>query len=60
MAVGGCSSMDILSILKKQKQHVEAYKVLVDSKRSEEIPKILKRYMLNIFKGNDSKKAERA
>ena len=62
MAVGGCSSMDILSILKKQKQHVEAYKVLVDSKRSEEIPKVFEAiHVKYIFKGNiDSKKAERA
>ena len=53
MGVGGCSSMDILSILKKQKQEVESYKVLVDSKRSEEIPKVFEQiHVKYIFKGN--------
>ena len=62
MGVGGCSSMDILSILKKQKQEVESYKVLVDSKRSEEIPKVFEQiHVKYVFKGNiDPKKVERA
>lgn len=62
MGVGGCSSMDVLSILKKQKQVVEDYKVLVNSKRSEEIPKVFEHiHVKYIFKGDlNPKKVERA
>lgn len=35
MAVGGCSSMDILSILQKMKQEVKGYQVEVEGERAE-------------------------
>ncbi len=38
MGIGGCSSIDVLSILKKQRQKVRDYSVTVDGKR-EEVPK---------------------
>ena len=35
MGVGGCSAIDVISILKKQKQHITSYKVEVQGERSE-------------------------
>ena len=33
MAVGGCNAIDIVSILNKQKQHIDNYKVEVEGER---------------------------
>lgn len=33
MGVGGCSGIDIVSILKKQKQHIEDFTIQIDGKR---------------------------
>lgn len=38
MGIGGCSSIDVLSILKKQRQEVKDYRVTVDGER-EVVPK---------------------
>lgn len=35
MGVGGCSAIDVISILKKQKQEITSYKVAVDGDREE-------------------------
>ncbi|MCW9038641.1 OsmC family protein [Altibacter sp.] len=35
MAVGGCNAIDIISILKKQRQEVTSYTIEVDGKRKE-------------------------
>ena len=41
MALGGCTSIDVLSILQKQRQAVEAYRIEVDGQRAEgQIPKV--------------------
>lgn len=40
MAVGGCSSIDILMILEKQKQPVEHFSVQVDAERADEPPRV--------------------
>ncbi|NQY08379.1 MAG: OsmC family protein [Flavobacteriales bacterium] len=40
MGLGGCSSIDVLSILKKQKQVVDKYNVVVTATRVDSIPKI--------------------
>lgn len=40
-ALGGCSSIDILSILEKQRQSVESFAVEVDAQRAtEEVPAV--------------------
>ena len=33
MGLGGCSGIDIISILKKQKQNVEGFRILIDGER---------------------------
>ena len=44
MAAAGCSSMDVLSILKKQRQPVTAYRVGVEAERDDEAtPAVFKR-----------------
>lgn len=35
MALGGCSAIDIISILKKQRQEVEDLKIIVDGEREQ-------------------------
>jgi putative redox protein len=35
MAVGGCNAIDIISILKKQRQEVTSYRIEVEGKRKE-------------------------
>lgn len=35
MGVGGCSAIDVISILKKQRQEISSYKIEVEGKRKE-------------------------
>lgn len=43
MALGGCTSMDVLSMLKKMREEVKSYKVLVDGERATEHPMVFTR-----------------
>lgn len=63
MGLGGCSSMDILSILTKQKVIVDDYEVEIDAQRDAENTPSLFTNIHIVFKfwGNiDEKKAKRA
>lgn len=40
MAVGGCSSIDILMILEKQRQEVDDFSVQVDAERADDHPRV--------------------
>lgn len=63
MGLGGCSSMDILSILKKQKVIVEDYEVNIKADRdTDNVPSLFTNIHVEfILKGQiDPKKAERA
>ena len=62
-ALGGCTSMDLLNILKKQRQVIEAYKVVVDGNREKEgdVSLFKKIHLHFIFKGDlDKEKVKRA
>lgn len=63
-SLAGCTSMDILDMLEKQRQELEDFTVVVDGKREnkETLPKIFEKINLHfIFKGKlNSKKTERA
>ena len=37
MALGGCSTMDVLSILKKMKQELTSYSIEIDGNREEDV-----------------------
>lgn len=62
MALASCSSLDLISILKKQKQVIEDFSVDVEAERREQIPNIFtKIHMIFQLKGDiDPAKAERA
>lgn len=54
MSLGGCSSMDVLSILKKMRENVEDYKVEINGERREgEVPAVFTKIHVHyILKGN--------
>lgn len=63
MALGSCSSMDIIAILRKQKIEIENYDVEIEAERREnETPAIFKNInMIFKFKGKlDEEKVKRA
>ena len=62
MAVGGCSSIDLGLILKKQRQHLEDYQVVVSGERKTDDSKAFKSIHLNftLFGDLDSTKVEKA
>ncbi len=62
MALGSCSSLDLISILKKQRQEITDFSVEVDGERREKIPTIFtKIHILFRLKGNiDEVKAQKA
>jgi len=63
MGLGGCSGIDVISILKKQKQTVEGFRMLIDGEREEgkEATKWKEISILFELKGSiDPEKAKRA
>ncbi|QQR96877.1 MAG: OsmC family protein [Sphingobacteriales bacterium] len=53
MGLGGCTSMDILSMLKKMREDVKSYKVLVDAERAKEHPMVFTKIHIHfIFEGD--------
>lgn len=62
MALASCSSLDLVSILKKQKQALEDFSVSVEGQRREELPPVFTKIdMAFTLKGNiDEAKAARA
>lgn len=63
MSLAGCSSMDVLDILNKQRQHVEDYRIEIDAEREKEkTPALFTDVHVHfILKGDlNEKKVERA
>ncbi len=53
MALGGCTSMDMLSILKKMREDVKGYKVNVEAERATEHPMVFTKIHIHyILEGN--------
>jgi len=53
MALGGCTSMDVLSMLKKMREEVKGYKVIVDADRATEHPMVFTKIHIHfILEGN--------
>lgn len=53
MALGGCTSMDMLSILAKMREQVKTYKVTVDAERATEHPMVFTKIHIHyILEGN--------
>lgn len=61
-SLGGCSSIDVLEILKKQRQEVEEFRVRVEGERVDSVPRVFKtlRIVFEIDGDVDLKKAQRA
>ena len=58
LGVGGCTSIDVLSILKKSKQDVIDFEVRVEAEREEEHPRVFKEAKINyIIKGHKINKS---
>lgn len=62
MALGSCAVLDLLSILKKQRQVVEDVQIQVSGDRTEEVPSVFKTIHIQFsLKGDlDPEKANRA
>jgi len=62
MALGSCSALDLVSILKKQRQQIDEVKIDVAGQRREAIPHIFTAIHISFYlKGNiDQAKAEKA
>lgn len=62
MALASCSSLDLVNILKKQKQDIKDFSVSADAERRTEIPTIFTKIHLSfVLKGDiHTEKAERA
>lgn len=53
MALGGCTSMDVLSMLKKMREEVKGYKVIVNAERASEHPMVFTKIHIHfILEGN--------
>ena len=63
MGLGGCTSMDVISILKKKRVKLDSYECVLDADRAEEHPKVFTRVKITFkFWGRDiqAKDVERA
>lgn len=62
MALGSCSSLDFIQILKKQRQEITDFFVSVDGERADAVPAVFtKIHIVFTLKGNvDRAKAEKA
>lgn len=53
-ALGGCTGMDVVSILEKMRVSVEAFDMQIEAEETEEHPKVYRKiHLVYIFKGKD-------
>jgi putative redox protein len=54
LALGGCTGVDVISILKKKRQQVTDYRIEVSGERREEFPKRFTKFMVkHIVRGHN-------
>jgi len=59
MGLGGCTGMDVMSILKKKRADVQSLDIEIEAERSTDHPKIFTRISVTfIFEGNDLKESD--
>ena len=59
LGMGGCSSFDVMSILKKSRQAVESCEAFLDAERAEQEPKVFTKVKLHfVIKGRGLKEAQ--
>lgn len=58
LALGGCTGLDVVSILAKKRQNVEGFYVNIDADRAEEHPRVFSHVEVEyVFRGNLDPKA---
>ena len=58
LGVGGCTSIDVLSILKKSKQDIKDFEILLEAEREEKHPRVFKEIKIHyIIKGRKISKS---
>jgi putative redox protein len=63
MGLGGCTSMDVVSILQKKRIKIDDYECILEAERAEEHPKVFTKVKINFIfygEGIDEKDVERA
>lgn len=58
LGLAGCSSIDVVGILEKQKQQVDSYMVCVEAERVESIPAIFKNINISFYLEGDIKEIQ--
>ncbi len=59
IGLGGCSSFDVVSILKKSRQPIEACEAFIEAERADQDPKVFTRIHLHfVVKGRGLKEAQ--
>lgn len=59
LGMGGCSSFDVMSILKKSRQAVESCEAFLDAERADQEPKVFTKVKLHfVIKGRGLKEAQ--
>ncbi|MBF0520151.1 MAG: OsmC family protein [Nitrospirae bacterium] len=54
IALGGCSAMDVISIMKKKKQHITSFEINVNGNKVDTHPKKFDKIVVEyVFKGKD-------
>ena len=54
LALGSCTGVDVISILRKKRQHVTAYRIEVSGERREEFPRAYTRlFVKHVITGRD-------
>lgn len=56
MALGGCTSMDILSMMQKMREDIKSYKVKIDAERASEHPMVFTKIHVHFVFEGDLKK----
>lgn len=58
MGLGGCTSMDVLSMLQKMREEVKSYKVTVEAERATEHPMVFTKIQVHfVLEGNIRKES---
>lgn len=56
VALGGCTGMDVISILNKMKEKVESFEMNISAERAQDHPKVYTKVHIEyVFKGEDLK-----
>ena len=59
LALGGCTGLDVVSILEKKRAKLEGMEIKIEAERTENHPKVFKKIKIEyLFKGKDLKESD--